>query len=87
MGRGISRPPPELPNSWWPGFVDGSFKRVQIAAINLEGNADGYSGGDDDSDLDNNFLSYQVMGTWIYIVGFHRRVKVPSVRSILYSTT
>jgi len=32
-------------------------------------------------------LSYQVMGTWIYIVGFHRRVKVPSVRSILYSTT
>ena len=23
----------------------------------------------------------------IYIVGFHRRVKVPSVRSILYSTT
>ena len=30
---------------------------------------------------------YQVMGTWIYIVGFHRRVKVPSVRSILYSTT
>ncbi len=33
------------------------------------------------------FMSYQVMGTWIYIVGFHRRVKVPSVRSILYSTT
>jgi hypothetical protein len=32
-------------------------------------------------------LSYQVMGTWIYIAGFHRRVKVPSVRSILYSTT
>jgi hypothetical protein len=24
------------------------------------------------------------MGTWIYIVGFHRRVKVPSVRSILF---
>ncbi len=32
-------------------------------------------------------MSYQVMGTWIYIVGFYRRVKVPSVRSILYSTT
>jgi len=32
-------------------------------------------------------MSYQVMGTWIYIVGFHMRVKVPSIRSILYSTT
>jgi hypothetical protein len=32
-------------------------------------------------------MSYQVMGIWIYIVGFQRRVKVPSVRSILYSTT
>jgi hypothetical protein len=32
-------------------------------------------------------LSYQVMGIWIYIVGFHRRIKVPSVRLILYSTT
>ena len=36
---------------------------------------------------DCDFVSYQVMGIWIYIVGFHRRVKVPSVRSILYSTT
>jgi len=36
---------------------------------------------------ENTTMSYQVMGTWIYIVGFHRRVKVPSVRSILYSTT
>ena len=30
-------------------------------------------------------LSYQVMGTWIY--SWFIRVKVPSVRSILYSTT
>jgi hypothetical protein len=37
--------------------------------------------------LERTRLSYQVMRIWVYIVGFHRRVKVPLVRSILYSTT
>jgi hypothetical protein len=32
-------------------------------------------------------MSYQVMKTWIYCWLYYRRVKVPSVRSILYSTT
>jgi hypothetical protein len=35
MGGGISRLRLNVPNSWWPGFVDDGLNQGQFAAINL----------------------------------------------------
>jgi len=84
----LSTSPFRLPNDPGPQVV---YYGARVHILDTSGNPVNYADGNLTyvliPALDCTTLSYQVMGTWIYIDGFHRRVKVPSVRSILYSTT